>query len=330
MPLAQLVDAYGRTARKLRISVTDRCNLRCLYCLPEEPAWLPRAEILSFEEIERVARVLVGLGVEKVRLTGGEPLVRTDVQKLAARLALIPGLKGLTMTTNGLHLDEKARPLKEAGLTGLTVSLDALDPETYTRLVRRDALSRVLKGLDSALAAGFSPLKINMVVMRGANDEAVAEFAQLARSGPYIVRFIEFMPLDSGGTWTPERVVTAKEILERVNNVAAVEPVPDQDAHDPARRYRFRDGRGEVGIIAAVSEPFCAQCDRIRLTADGRFLNCLFGHVEYDVRSVLRGGGSDDDIAAVARRAVGEKGPGHLINRPGFIQPRRPMVAIGG
>ncbi len=324
-----LVDRFGRQARKLRISVTDRCNFRCIYCMPEDAVFQDQDELLSFDEIERVARVAVGLGVEKVRLTGGEPLARRGVERLVERLTAIPGLRSVSMTTNGYFLPGKAQALKGAGLKGVNISLDTLDRHRFVLLTRRDYLQQVLAGIEAALAAGLEPVKLNMVVMRGYNDDEVEAFAELARARPVTVRFIEFMPLDNGNVWNESLVVPAQEILERVKTVAPLVPVR-QDKSDPARRWRFADGRGEIGIIASVTEPFCGHCDRIRLTADGKLRNCLFSLDEYDVRAVLRGGGSDEDIAAVFHAAVESKWAGHLINRAGFVKPERTMHAIGG
>lgn len=327
--MSSLVDSFGREVRKLRLSVTDRCNFRCTYCLPEEPTWMPRAELLTFEEIERVAGILAPLGVRKLRLTGGEPLVRRDLVRLVARLAAIPGIDGLAMTTNGFHLGEYAKGLRDAGLKAVTVSLDALDPETFFELVRRPAFDRVIAGLDAALAAGFRPIKINCVTMRGINEDHVLRFAEMSRSGDFNVRFIEYMPLDSGDRWDLSKVVPGSEVRARISERWPLRAIPG-DGREPASRYEFVDGRGEIGFISSVSEPFCGSCDRIRLTADGKILNCLFGNVEYDVRAVLRDGGDDAAVAAVVRRAVGEKAAGHLINRPGFVKPKRSMVMIGG
>jgi cyclic pyranopterin phosphate synthase len=327
------VDRFGREVRKLRLSVTDRCNFRCTYCLPVEPTWLPRAEILSFEEIERVVRALVPQGVRKLRLTGGEPLLRRDLERLVARLARVPGVEGLAMTSNGYFLAEKAKALREAGLRSITVSLDALDAATFDALARRPAFARVMAGIEAALAAGFPEIKINSVILRGVNEGEVVRLAELARSGPFVVRFIEFMPLDSGGGWDLSRVVVGAEVRRRIEERWPLEPVAPPVAgsgRDPAARYRFRDGRGEVGFISSVSEPFCASCDRIRLTADGKLLNCLFGLVDYGLRALLRGDAGDEELIAAVRRAVEEKEAGHLINRPGFIQPRRAMAGIGG
>ena len=324
-----LVDRFGRRARKLRISVTDRCNFRCVYCMPEEAEFKDRAELLTYEEIERVTRVAVQLGIEKVRLTGGEPLVRRDVERLVERLVSIPGLRAVSMTTNGYFLPAKAAALKRAGLSGINISLDTLDRDRFVLLTRRDYLREVLAGIGAAVAAGLEPVKVNMVVMRGYNDDEVETFAALARSRPLVVRFIEFMPLDNGSVWNESLVVPAHEIIARVQAVAPLEPV-EHDKSDPARRWRFKDGQGEIGVIASVTEPFCGHCDRLRLTADGKLRNCLFALDEYDVRAVLRGGGSDADIAAVFSEAVANKWAGHLINREGFVKPERTMHAIGG
>lgn len=324
-----LIDQFGRQARKLRISVTDRCNFRCVYCMPEDVVFKDRDEILNFSEIERVARVAVGLGIEQIRLTGGEPLARRDMEYLVQLLVKIPGLKAVNMTTNGYFLPGKAVALKQAGLDGVNISLDTLDRDRFVLLTRRDYLQKVLDGIDAALEAELLPIKVNMVVMRGYNDDEIEQFVEFARTRPISVRFIEFMPLDNGGVWNNDLVVPAKEIIERAHAVAPLEPVV-HNASDPARRHRFVDGLGEIGVIASVTEPFCAHCDRIRLTADGKVRNCLFGLDEYDVMQVLRSGGSDADIAAVFQEAVHNKWAGHLINQEGFVQPERTMHAIGG
>jgi len=322
-------DTFGRVVRKLRLSVTDRCNLRCRYCLPVEPTWLPRADLLTFEEIERFVRVVVPHGVDRLRLTGGEPLLRRDLAGLVERLAAIPGVDSLAMTTNGVGLDEHAKRLREAGLGAVTVSLDALDPEMYRELVKRDELGRVFAALDTARAVGLTPIKINTVVMRGVNEDQVERFAGMARERAMVVRFIEYMPLDSGGAWDMTQVVSGDELRRRISARWPLEPIA-RAGNDPATRWRFADGRGEIGFISSVTEPFCGSCDRIRLTADGKLLNCLFGKVEYDVRALLRGGASDQQIVALVQSAVQKKEAGHLINRPGFEQPRRVMSAIGG
>ncbi|ADU51526.1 GTP cyclohydrolase subunit MoaA [Thermaerobacter marianensis DSM 12885] len=333
MPVAgPLVDRFGRVVRKLRISLTDRCNFRCVYCMPEgDIPWIPSEEILTFDEIERVVRICAAMGVEKLRLTGGEPLLRPGVEELTARLVRVPGIRSVSMTTNGFLLPEKAAALKAAGLSGINISLDSLDRDRFRQLTRRDQLDRVLEGIAAAAAAGLQPIKINAVVMRGINDGEVETFLRWAREQPVdlTVRFIEFMPLDGSNVWTRDLVYTAAEILEQARRIGPVEPVHNDPA-DPARLYRFADGRGTFGIIASVSQPFCASCDRIRLTADGKIRNCLFAVEEFDLRELLRGGAGDETVAAAIRRAVWVKWRGHLINQKGFVKPQRAMYAIGG
>ncbi len=325
-----LVDSFGRVVRKLRLSVTDRCNFRCAYCMPMRVSWIPHVEVLSYEELARVARISVRLGVRKIRLTGGEPTARKDIPILVRMLQDLPGLEGLSMTTNGYFLHELAAPLREAGLRSLTVSLDTMDPDRFHQLCRRDALPQVLAGVEAAERAGFSPIKINTVVMRGVNDDEVAEFVRRSREGRWQVRFIEFMPLDGDHQWSREKVFSAEEILSAARAVGPVEPLPGQDPSDPARVWRFADGKGDFGIIASVTKPFCQSCDRIRLTADGKIRNCLFATEEYDVRAAIRSGAGDDAIEAILRDAVMRKKAGHLISLPGFQQPDRAMYAIGG
>ncbi|MDI3297988.1 MAG: GTP 3',8-cyclase MoaA [Bacillota bacterium] len=323
----ELVDRFGRVVRKLRISVTDRCNFRCQYCMPSENVrWLPRSEILTFEEIARLARVAVGLGVQRVRLTGGEPLARPEMEVLVEQLAAIEGLRDLSMTTNGYFLPEKAEALRRAGLGSLNISLDSLRRDRFAELTRRDTFERVLEGIRAALAAGF-PVKINTVLMRGINEDEVTDFIEWGRQMGVRVRFIEFMPLDGDRRWSRERVVTADEILAEAAKLGPVESV-EADPHQPARAYRVAGV--EFGIIASVSRPFCHQCDRIRLTADGKIRNCLFALEETDLRGPLRSGADDEALAAVMRGAVWSKWEGHLINRQDFRQPERAMYAIGG
>ncbi|EKP95701.1 GTP 3',8-cyclase MoaA [Thermaerobacter subterraneus] len=327
-----LVDRFGRVVRKLRISLTDRCNFRCVYCMPEgDIPWIPTTEILTFAEIERVVRIVAGMGVEKIRLTGGEPLLRPGVEELVARLVRVPGIRSVSMTTNGFFLREKAGALKAAGLAGVNVSLDSLDRDRFRQLTRRDELDRVLDGIAAAAAAGLEPIKINAVVMRGFNDGEIETFLRWVREQPIqlTLRFIEFMPLDGSNVWTRDLVYTAAEILQQAQRIAPVVPLHNDPA-DPARLYRFADGRGTFGIIASVSQPFCASCDRIRLTADGKIRNCLFAVEEFDLRELLRGGADDEAVAAAIRRAVWAKWAGHLINQKGFVKPQRAMYAIGG
>lgn len=324
----RFVDAFGRIVRKLRISVTDRCNLRCVYCMPEDAAWLPKEEILTFEEIERVARVCVAYGVRKIRLTGGEPLARRGLEKLIERLAGIDGLQSLAMTTNAYYLRGRADALRQAGLQSLNISLDTLRPDRFALLARRGGFESVMDGIEAALEAGF-PVKINMVVMKGFNDDEVPDFLRWGRRRGVVVRFIEFMPLDGDRIWNADLVATAEEILQAARKVADFEEAGG-DGRDPARLYRYADGGGEFGIIASVSRPFCGACDRIRLTADGKIRNCLFANRETDLKPILRGGADDKELAGAIAADVAVKWAGHLINRPGFVQPERAMHAIGG
>ncbi len=293
-----------------------------------EVDWLPRDELLTFEEHARVARICVQMGVEKIRLTGGEPLARRDLERLVAMLAAIPNLRGLSMTTNGYYLPQKARLLREAGLRSVNISLDSLRRDRFAELTRRDYFDRVLAGIEAAAQAGFSPIKINCVVMRGINDDEIVEFARWGARTGFVVRFIEFMPLDGDRRWSRERVVSSDEILQRLQELGPIEPLHN-DPSDPAREYRLANG-AVVGIIPTVSQPFCQHCDRIRLTAEGKIRNCLFAHREFDVKELVRGGASDEAIAEAIARAVWAKWEGHLINQPGFVQPSRVMYAIGG
>ncbi len=324
-----LSDDFGRIATKLRISITDRCNLRCLYCMPARPQWLPRPELLTFDEIERLVRVACSLGVEAVRITGGEPTARRDLPVLVRRVAAVPGLRDLSLTTNGILLKEFARPLRDAGLHRLNVSLDTLRQERFVHISRRDGLGRVFEGLEAAARAGFERVKINMVVMRGVNDDEVVEFAGLARSLPWEIRFIEFMPLDGDGGWSRSQVVPAAEILARIAERWPLEPSEPQGSA-PARLRRFRDGRGTVGVIASVTEPFCDRCDRMRITPDGKLRPCLFSGAETDLRSPLRSGASPEELALLIRGAMARKGFGHGIGSPAFHRPEKTMHQLGG
>ncbi|MCE2513352.1 MAG: GTP 3',8-cyclase MoaA [Acidimicrobiia bacterium] len=325
---AQLVDDFGRVHRDLRISVTDRCNFRCTYCMPAEGLeWLPRDDILTFEEITRLARIMVErYGVNGIRLTGGEPTVRANLPTLVEMLAALG--TDLAMTTNGVSLPLLAADLRAAGLRRVNVSCDSLRAERFAELARRDALARVLDGIGAARDAGFDPVKVNCVVMRGVNDDEIADFVEFGRTKGVEVRFIEFMPLDADGIWTNDLVVPVNEILALVNQASPVEPVERTSA--PASRYRFADGSGHVGIVASVSDSFCSTCDRVRLTADGQFRNCLFAVSETDVRALLRAGADDDELAAALEASVASKWAGHQINRVNFIKPRRSMSQIGG
>jgi GTP 3',8-cyclase len=326
-----LFDGHGRRIRDVRVSVTDRCNFRCQYCMPAEGLpWLERDEVLHFEEVARLVALLAEMGVHDVRLTGGEPLVRRDFPRLAAMLAQTPGLHDLSVTTNGYLLERDAQALVEAGIKRFNVSVDSLQRDRFFAMARRDALARVLKGLE-ALASfpEAHPIKVNAVAMRGFTEDEVIPFAEFAREHPYQVRFIEFMPLDADRAWTPDQVLTGEEIRQAIDAVYPLEPEP-REPSATARTYRFADGKGRIGFINPVSEPFCGDCDRIRLTADGRLRTCLFSLNETDLRGPLRSGASDDEIERIVRDAVWRKELKHRVNEPGFIQPARTMSAIGG
>jgi cyclic pyranopterin phosphate synthase len=326
-----LVDPFGRVHTDLRISVTDRCNLRCVYCMPEEGiGWVPHSQILTFEEIERVASIAKRLGVDSVRLTGGEPLVRAGVVDLIAKLNRI-GFADLSMTTNGTTLARLAPALAAAGLKRVNVSCDSLKPERFAQIRRRGNLETVLGAMDAAEHAGLVPVKVNAVVIAGLNDDEILDLAGFARDSGRVVRFIEFMPLDADEAWERSKVVTGEEILSRINRVWPLEPSSERASDPaPADRYRFSDGRGEIGVITSVSRAFCGSCNRLRLTADGAIRNCLFANDEHPVRDLLRSGGSDDDIAMLLRSAVWAKRAGHGINDPSFLRPARSMSKIGG
>jgi GTP 3',8-cyclase len=335
-PSRDLVDPYGRTIRDLRISITDRCNFRCTYCMPEEGMkWLPREEILSFEEFERLARVFVErFGVEGIRLTGGEPTVRANLPVLVAKLAALRvprtgAAPDLAITTNGATFRLLAHELRAAGLQRVNVSLDTLDPERFRQITRRDDLHRVLDGITAAQEAGFAPVKVNCVVERGVNDDEIVALADWGRREGVEVRFIEFMPLDGSGAWDRSVVVSQDEIVAALDAAFPLEPVGARGAA-PADRWRYRDGGGVVGVIPTVTKPFCGDCDRVRLTAEGRFRTCLFETREFDLRALLRGGASDDALAAEIERAVGTKWAGHGIGTVTFVRPPRSMSQIGG
>lgn len=325
-----LVDTFGRTADDLRISVTDRCNFRCVYCMPEEGLdWLHKAKILRFEEIERLARVFVELGVRTLRLTGGEPTLRRELPKLVSMLRSISPQLEIAMTTNGYLLDELAQPLKDSGLDRINISVDSLMQHRFAEITRRDALDKVMSGLAAAERAGLHPVKLNCVVVRGTNEDEVVDFARLARETGYEVRFIEFMPLDADRAWDRSKVVSMREIVDSIESVYPLIPV--QRGLEPATVWRFDDGApGSVGVIASVTEPFCSSCNRIRLTADGQFRTCLFSLRETDLRALLRNGAPDSEIAEAIRGAVWGKEDGHHINQPDFVRPERSMSMIGG
>jgi GTP 3',8-cyclase len=326
-----LVDSWGREIRSLRVSVTDKCNFRCRYCMPAEGLeWLPRDEVLSFEEIARLVRVLSEMGVDEVRLTGGEPLVRRDLPVLVSFLAVIPGVRDLSLTTNGVLLDRLAGPLVEAGLRRLNVSLDSLSHVRFAEITRRDALDRVLAGLEEAENhPELGPIKVNCVAMRGFTEEEVPALADLARRKPYVVRFIEFMPLDADEAWKEDEVLTGGEIRALIEERWPLVEIPAKPS-STARRFRFADGAGEVGFVNPVSEPFCSSCDRIRLTADGQLRTCLFSRREWDLKAPLREGATDDELAQLIRFAVRHKELKHKINDPGFVRASRSMSQIGG
>jgi cyclic pyranopterin phosphate synthase len=323
-----LVDSFGRVHRDLRLSVTDRCNFRCTYCMPEEGMrWLPRDEILSFEEIERIARLLVERhGVESIRLTGGEPTMRAHLPLLVEKLAALP--VDLALTTNGATLRQHAHALVDAGLRRINISLDTFRPDRFLELTRRDELPKVLDGIDAALEAGLHPVKVNAVVMRGVNDDELLDFARFGRERGVVVRFIEFMPLDADQAWRNEAVVSLAEIVARIGEVFPLEPAERTSA--PASRYRYVDGGGEIGVVASVTQAFCGTCDRVRLTAEGKFRNCLFALEEYDLRGAIRSGASDEELSAIVEGAVGAKWAGHQINQVHFIRPSKSMSQIGG
>lgn len=327
----RLIDGYSRVHNNLRISVTDRCNIRCVYCMPESVAFLPRAELLTYEEMERVARALVPVGVDKIRLTGGEPLVRRDVPSLVAKLARIPGIRDVGLTTNGVLLAPVAQALWDAGLRRINVSLDTMNAEKFQELTRRGGFEQVIEGILAARAAGFDPVKVNAVAIRGVTDDEVIPLARFCRDHGCEMRFIEYMPLDAGHQWERDKVLFAAEILEILaREFGPLDPAPDQDPRAPAQDYVYADGGGRVGLIASVSRPFCASCNRMRLTADGKFRNCLFSLQETDLRALIRGGADDEAIRAAVRASVADKWEGHEINTARFIQPERMMHSIGG
>jgi cyclic pyranopterin phosphate synthase len=326
-----LHDGHGRRISDLRVSVTDRCNFRCQYCMPAEGLpWLERADVLSFEEIERLVTVMAQMGVQTLRLTGGEPLVRRDFPALAGLLTAVPGLDEVSVTTNGFLLERDAEALVAAGIDRFNVSVDSLQRDRFYQQTRRDALPRVLAGLEHlASFPEAHPIKVNAVAIRGFTEQEVLPFARFAREHPYEVRFIEFMPLDGDRSWTPEQVLTGAEIRAAIHAVYPLQEAA-RDPHATARVHRFADGQGKIGFINPVSEPFCDDCNRIRLTADGRLRTCLFSLNETDLRGPLRAGATDDDLDGIIRDAVWAKELKHRVNDPGFVQPARTMSAIGG
>jgi GTP 3',8-cyclase len=337
-----LVDPFGRTIRDLRISVTDRCNFRCTYCMPEEGMkWLPRSDVLSFEEMERLARIFVEhFEVDGLRLTGGEPTVRAHLPVLVRKLAELrvpahssspfAGRKpDLSMTTNGSSFRLLAHELLDAGLDRVNISLDTLQRDKFVEMTRRDELARVLDGIEAAKEAGFSPVKINAVIERGVNDDEIVDLATYGRESGVEIRFIEFMPLDASGHWMNDKVVSQDEIVAIIDAVYPIEQLPARGA-SPADRWKYVDGAGLIGIIPTITKPFCGDCDRVRLTADGQFRTCLFATTEFNLLAMMRKGASDDEVAGEIQRAVGTKWAGHQINQVNFIRPTRSMSQIGG
>jgi len=356
-----LKDSYGRPIRDLRVSLTDRCNFRCFYCLPHgEPPIAPKEQMLSYEEIEYVCDIFVSLGIEKIRLTGGEPMMRRDIETIIRKLAKLKssamsdklqfvadarepgpgldndklkfvGLLDLALTTNGYFLPDRAQGLKDAGLDRITISLDSLKPETFKQMTGVDVLDRVLAGIAAAKDAGLDPIKINVVIVRGHNEAEVADFAAFAREHGVKMRFIEFMPLDSGHDWAREMVVSGREIRDRISERFPLVAIDAYRGSETSSRYRFADGGpGEIGIIAPVTEPFCGACSRIRLTADGQIRTCLFSTVEHSLRDVVRLGASRSEIIDFIESVVLKKEPRHYINEPQFVAPSRSMSFIGG
>jgi GTP 3',8-cyclase len=348
----QLIDSHGRVLRDLRVSVTDRCNFRCLYCLPETEAaanfyqsrfpvakngdnritrqWQPHGQLLTFEEIERVVRIAIGLGIEKVRLTGGEPLLRQQIEKLVGMIARIPGVRDLAMTSNGFLFVEKGRALREAGLRRISFSLDSLDRENFKKITGRDGLPALLAGIELAQELELHPVKVNAVIMRGINDHEIESLGEFAASRQLSLRFIEFMPLDSARAWHKDLVVPGREILQRLQQRFPLQPLVSLNTSETAKRWALPDGRGEIGIIAPVSEPFCGHCNRLRLTADGKIRTCLFSVVEHDLRGLARAGATDDALRDFLRTVVWQKEARHHIGEPEFVQPERTMSCIGG
>ena len=350
-----LVDSHGRVLRDLRVSITDRCNFRCLYCLPEteeaadfyrnrfaragtdspvgtpiQRQWKPESKILTYEEIARVVRIFAELGIRKLRLTGGEPLLRREVEKLVGLVSAVPGIEDLALTTNGFLFAKKAQALKAAGLKRISFSMDSLDPENFKRMTGRAGLDEVLAGIRLAQEIGLNPVKVNAVVIRGLNDHEIEALAEFAREHDLSFRFIEFMPLDSKRSWQRDLVVPSLEILRRLQARFQLVPVVSGNKSETARRWRFADGRGEIGLIAPVSEPFCGHCNRIRLTADGQIRTCLFSLHEHDLRGRLRSGDDDEAVKAFIREVVGHKEDRHHIGEPEFVHPERTMSCIGG
>ncbi len=328
----QLIDSFGRVHTNLRISVTDRCNIRCFYCMPaEDVQFMDKKSLLTFEEIERFVKVAVRLGVNKVRLTGGEPHVRRDLHKLVAKLAQIPEILDIGITTNGILLAEQAQDLYDAGMRRINISLDAMSAEKFKLITRRDGFDKAMEGIEAAQRVGFKPVKVNAVAVRGLTEEEIVPLGEFARRTGVEIRFIEFMPLDADNAWEREKVLFGHEIIEILSReIGPMIPLGQTDPGAPATDFEFEDGRGRIGLIASISQPFCMSCNRFRVTADGKLRNCLFSLEETDVKELIRGGGSDEEIADAIRNSVAAKKEGHEINTARFIQPDRPMYSIGG
>ncbi len=328
----QLVDSFGRVHNNLRISVTDRCNIRCFYCMPAENVqFMQKSQLLTFEEIERFVRIAVKLGVNKIRLTGGEPLVRRELSVLVEKLAAIPEIRDIGITTNGILLADEAQNLWNAGLRRINVSLDALDPVKFQQITRREGYEQVIEGIQAAQRVGFDPVKVNAVSVRGLTEDEIVPFGRFARETGVELRFIEFMPLDADNAWERDKVLFAHEIIETLSQeIMPLVPTGHQDPSAPATDFVFEDGKGRVGFIASVSRPFCMSCNRFRLTADGKLRNCLFSLEETDIKTLIRDGAPDDQIAEAIKDSIATKKEGHEINTARFIQPDRPMYSIGG
>ena len=328
--MIQLQDSHGRIARKLRISVTDRCNFRCQFCMPKMSVWIPRTQILTFEEIHRVVSILARIGVEKIRLSGGEPLVRQGVEELVELLAGVPGVRSLSMTTNGVLLTDKAKSLKRAGLKSVTISLHSLKPERFNQITG-GVYERVVAGIRTAKEVGFNPIKINAVITRGCNEDEIVDLASLAVTGDVTVRFIEYMPFDGQRLWGTEKVVSGKEILSEIREHYDLIPIP-RASGSTAKMFQFAEGVGEIGVITSITEPFCSDCDRIRLSADGKIVPCLFDNSGYDLRPLLRSQAPDDVVSDFLHDAIFQKAPGveTLLKRFKTLEHVRPMHTIGG
>ena len=327
-----LKDSFGRVINNLRISVTDRCNFRCTYCMPAKGmVWLDKNKILNFEEIYRLANIFSELGITKLRLTGGEPLLRKELEILVRTLSSIKTIEDISLTTNGYFLEDQAESLYESGLKRINISLDSLNHDTFTTITRRNYYEKVMKGITKASEIGFNPIKINTVLIRGFNDGEILDFAELARKNNFVIRFIEFMPIGNDDDWNMKKVVSSGEVISTIEHGMGLKLLPkNKRGSQPADTYIFEDGIGEIGFISSISQPFCEHCNRVRLTSDGKLRTCLFSTVETDFRELLRGGASDSEIKLLITDSISNKERGHLINTPGFVRPQRTMSQIGG